>query len=45
MNEFIDGFSVESILALGAKGIRFVLILALAALLSRVAARLVGELV
>ncbi|MDA0206664.1 MAG: mechanosensitive ion channel family protein [Acidobacteria bacterium] len=45
MNEIIDGISVESILELGAKGFRFVLILALAALLSRIVARLVGELV
>jgi small conductance mechanosensitive channel len=45
MNELIDGFSVEAILELGAKGVRFVLILALAALLSRIAARIVGELV
>jgi len=45
MNEFIDGISVESILEIGAKGFRFVLILALAAMLSRLAARLVGELV
>lgn len=45
MNELIDAISVESILALGAKGIRFVLILALAAILSRIVARLVGEVV
>lgn len=45
MDELIDGFSVESILELGAKGIRFVLILALAALLSRIVARVVTQLV
>ena len=45
MDELIERFSVESILELGAKGVRFVLILALAALLSRIVARLAGELV
>lgn len=45
MDELIESFSVESILELGAKGIRFVLILALAVLFSRIVARLVGQLV
>ncbi len=45
MSEILNKFPVEQILALGAKGFRFILILTLAALFSRVIARVVREVV
>lgn len=45
MDEILNRFSVEALLELGAKGFRFVLILALAAIFSRIIARVVGEVV
>ena len=45
MDEILNQFPVEAVLDFGAKGLRFILILAFAALLSRIVARVVGRLV
>ena len=44
MDEILNQFPVEAVLDFGAKGLRFILILAFAALLSRIVARVVGRL-